>query len=155
MKQFIGELGEIIAQMLVTHVTQFRHAQFQYAPNSKLSSYKRHTDINDSWVLCIQYQYTSLTIVTIKVALDFLEIFMRISNSHYSLSIIVFWVISYIKIVFSWRNLIVFITKLTISQIYPYNYILVISSPTYMYTILCAVLILQNGDITEQNQGGK
>ena len=87
--------------MSVTHVTQFRHAQFQYALNSKLSSYKRYTDINDSWFLCMKYQYTSLTKVTIKVALDFLEIFMRIGNSRFSLSIIVFWVISYIKMVFS------------------------------------------------------
>ena len=92
--------------MSVTHVTQNRHAQFQYAPNSKLFSYKRPTDINDSWVLYIKYQYTSLTIVTMKVALDFLEIFMKLGNSRYrnsrySLSITVFWVISYIKMVFS------------------------------------------------------
>ena len=32
-----------------------------------------------------------------KVALNFLEIFMRVGNSRYSLSIAVFWVISYIK----------------------------------------------------------
>ena len=83
--------------------------------NSQVYTYKRHTDINDSWVLCITYQYTSLTIVTIKVVLDFLEIFMRIGNSRYSLSIIVFLVISYIKMVFSVRKLIIFIAKLCLS----------------------------------------
>ena len=120
-----------------------------------------------TWVLFTKYQYTFLTRAAIKVASDFLEIFMRIGNSRYSLSIAVFWVISYIKMVFNKRKLIVFIAKycfskyptdkmakeLIITQIFSHNCILVICSPTY--TILCAVLLLLNGDITEQNQGGK